>query len=100
LTITKLDRLHADYRARADKEGWTKAWKDSLEDVFIQQKNALHEANLWSELTSIKTLNGLKSFWEDSLADIKAVGAVKKFTAKKDEMKTILEANSSPLSAG
>ena len=34
-TPAKLDRLHADYRARADKEGWTQAWKQSLEDVFI-----------------------------------------------------------------
>jgi|SRR6478609_785174 len=99
-TEVLLSKLHDEYRNRAEKEGWTQAWKDSLEDVFIQQKNALHEQNLWNELTSITTLRGLKTFWEDSLGDIKAIGAVKKFTAKKDEMKLIFEANEHPISAG
>ncbi len=97
-----LVKLQSEYRQRAEKEGWTKAWKDSLEDVFIQQTRALHEANLWAELTAITTLRGLQTFWSEMQADIKAMGAevATRFNDEKEKMKTKFNAQSSTLNAG
>lgn len=101
-SLAKLDQVQAHYRTRANDEKWTQSWKESLEDVFIQQKNALHERNLWDELTSITTIKGLQTFWTDMQADIKSLGSstTKRFTDKKEEMKLIFNANASTLNAG
>ena len=87
-----LDSLRQSYMDRANSEGWTAAWKNSLEDVFLSYSKQLHKDNLWSELINIKTLSGLQSFWADSLTDIKQLGpdVTREFTAKKDEMKKLL----------
>lgn len=101
-SVVALEALQKSYWDRANKEGWTQAWKDSLNDVFIGHRNALHEANLWGELEAIQTLQGLKSFWEDNSADIKVLGpnALKRFNAKKDEKKAMFDARTSTLNAG
>jgi len=101
-SVVALDSLQRSYEARAAKEGWTEAWKVALADVFIGYRNQLHGDNLWQEMTAITNMRGLKSFWDDHHGDIKVLGPMllKKFTAKKDEMKTIFEANASTLNAG
>lgn len=97
-----LEALRTAYIARAQQEGWTQSWKDALADEFWRLRDQIREANLWAELTAITTLTGLKMFWEDNSPAIKSLGpkVLKTFTAKKYEMKTIMEANNSPLSAG
>lgn len=97
-----LEVLRTAYISRAQKEGWTQSWMDALADEFWRLRDQIREANLWAELTAITTLTGLKMFWEDNSPAIKSLGpkVLKTFTAKKDEMKTIMEANNSPLSAG
>lgn len=97
-----LEALRASYISRATNEGWTLSWKESLADEFLKRKDQIREASLWNELTTLTSLRGLKTFWEDNSPAIKALGptVLKTFTAKKDEMKTIMEAKNSPLSAG
>lgn len=100
-TEMALDRLQKDYEAKAAKEGWTEAWKNSLTDVFIGYRSQLHEDNLWQEMTALTTLSGLQSFWTDHVGDIKRIGptALKKFTAEKDRLKSIFDAKTSTLNA-
>jgi len=100
-SVVGLEELQRAYRSKAAKDGWTEAWKTALADVFIGYRNQMHEDNLWAELTAITSLRGLKSFWDDHQADVRVLGpaVLKKFTAKKDEMKMIFDANASTLNA-
>lgn len=97
-----LDNLRKSYLDQAERDGWTMAWRAALLDRLEGCEADIRRENLWSEMTSISTLGGLQSFWEENLPTIKGLGskAAADFTKKKDEMKNALLARKSTLAAG
>jgi hypothetical protein len=97
-----LDNLRKSYLDQAERDGWTAAWRAALLDRLEGCEADIRRENLWTEMTSISTLGGLQSFWEENLPTIKGLGskAAADFTKKKDEMKTTLLARTSNLAAG
>lgn len=97
-----LESLRHSYLSQAENEKWPKAWREALLDRLESSASDITRNNLWEEMTSISTLGGLQSFWEESLPIIKQLGskAVSDFTKKKDDMKTAFLARQSTLAAG
>lgn len=97
-----LENLRHSYLSQAENEKWPKAWREALLDRLESCASDITRNNLWEEMTSISTLGGLQSFWEESLPIIKQLGskAVSDFTKKKDDMKTAFLARQSTLAAG
>lgn len=97
-----LDNLRKSYLDQAERDGWTAAWRAALLDRLEGCEADIRRENLWAEMTSISTLGGLQSFWEENLPTIKGLGskAAADFTKKKDEMKNALLARTSNLAAG
>lgn len=101
-SLAALDHLRKNYLDQAEKDGWTTAWRAALIDRLEGCEADIRRSSLWEEMTSITTLGGLKSFWEDNLPTIKALGSksASDFTDKKEEMKAALLARQSTLAAG
>lgn len=97
-----LENLRKQYLDQAERDGWTMAWRAALLDRLEGCEADIRRENLWTEMTSISTLGGLQSFWEENLPTIKGLGskAAADFTKKKDEMKNALLARTSNLAAG
>lgn len=97
-----LDNLRKSYLDQAERDGWTAAWRAALLDRLEGCEVDIRRESLWAEMTSISTLGGLQSFWEDNFPTIKGLGskAAADFTKKKDEMKNALLARTSNLAAG
>ncbi|MBX5140654.1 hypothetical protein HJB79_18030 [Rhizobium lentis] len=101
-TGAALDHLRKQYLDQAEKDGWTAAWRAALLDRLEGCEVDIRRANLWEEMTSITTLGGLKSFWDENFPTIKALGskAASDFAEKKESMKNAFLAKQSTLAAG
>jgi hypothetical protein len=101
-TTAALEHLRNQYLDKAEKDGWTAAWKAALVDRFEGCEADIRKNNLWAEMTSVTTLGGLQSFWEDNSTLIKALGskALEDFTAEKEKRKRAFLAKQSTLAAG
>lgn len=101
-TTAALEHLRNQYLDKAEKDGWTAAWKAALVDRLEGCEADIRKNNLWAEMTSVTTLGGLQSFWEDNAALIKALGskALEDFTAEKEKRKRAFLAKQSTLAAG
>lgn len=101
-TTAALENLRHQYLAKAEKDGWTAAWKAALVDRLEGCEADIRKQNLWAEMTSITTLGGLQSFWEESAPLIKALGskALQDFTEEKEKLKRSFLAKTSTLAAG
>lgn len=92
-SIVKFEQIEAAYLARAKSEKWPPAWERVMKDQLEGERNRLNaEAlaqSLMAELNAIETLDGLKSFWTDSLTTIKTLGKPKvaEFEAAKNAQK-------------
>lgn len=93
-------RVHSRIQGRSQEGGGLFSARDRNNDRPEPQNE--HAENLWGELTSLKTMTGLKNFWEDNSSDIKMMGpnVLKKFSAEKDRLKSVFEAQASTLNAG
>jgi hypothetical protein len=101
-TTAALENLRNQYLNRAEKDGWTAAWKAALVDRLEGCEADIRKNNLWAEMTSITTIGGLQSFWEESAPLIKALGskALQDFTNEKEKLKRSFLAKTSTLAAG
>ncbi|WP_049732829.1 hypothetical protein [Rhizobium ecuadorense] len=88
-SMAGLDNLRKQYLDQAEKDGWTAAWRAALLDRLEGCEADIRRESLWEEMTSIQTLGGLKSFWDENAVIIKAFGtkALSDFTTKKEKMK-------------